>query len=319
MASECDIIVIGGGPSGLSAVSSIVRQDHKTVLFDSGKYRNGTSQHMHTVATWDHKHPSEFRAAARADLERYGSVKIEPLEVDSAKKLDDGRFQVEAGGKAWIGKKLILATGVEDVFPDIPGYEDCWVSGIFHCLYCHGWEEIGTKSAGVLAEGDCGKWVVALHVARQALRMADAVTIYTNGNEELGKELEDALKAGPAPMMVDTRKIAKLVKGSEGAQVALQFVGDEGNSSKTEGFLAHKPKTKLRGTLAEQLGLEITPMSTIKVNPPFNQTSVKGVFAAGDCSSPMQTVTAALHSGTCTGGGAPLQIQAETYGQPAIF
>jgi len=60
-------------------------------------------------------------------------------------------------------------------------------------------------------------------------------------------------------------------------------------------------------------------MKTITVNPPFNQTSVKGVFAAGDCSSPMQTVTAALHSGTCTGGGAPLQIQAETYKQQAIF
>ncbi|ETS82431.1 hypothetical protein PFICI_04307 [Pestalotiopsis fici W106-1] len=316
MTPDYDIIVIGGGPAGLSAVSSIVRQDHKTLLFDSGKYRNGLSNHMHTVASWDHRHPSEFRAAARADLDRYGSVTIEDVEVESAKKLEDGCFQVETAGKSWVGKKLILATGVEDVFPDVPGYEDCWISGVFHCLYCHGWEEKGVKSAGMLAEGATGKWVPALHFARQALRMAETVTLYTDGNEELGQEIKDALKANPAPMTVDTRKITKLVKAPERAQVTLHFASGE---SKTEGFLAHKPQTRLRGSLAKQLGLEMTPMGTIQVTPPFNQTSVKGVFAAGDCSSPMQTVTAALHSGTCTGGGAPLQIQAETYGQPAIF
>ncbi|KAK6214675.1 hypothetical protein LQW54_004183 [Pestalotiopsis sp. IQ-011] len=316
MASEYDIIVIGGGPSGLSAASSIVRQDHKTLLIDSGKYRNSLSKHMHTLPSWDHRDPSEFRAAAKADFTRYGSITVEDAEVESAKKLEDGRFQLEAAGKSWIGKKLILATGVEDVFPDIPGYADCWVSGIFHCLYCHGWEEKGVSSVGMLGEGDTSRWVVALHFARQALRLSDTVVLYTNGDEKLGKELEDALAGAPAPMTVDNRKITKLVKAPGRSQVTLHFAD---GGSKTEGFLAHKPKTKLRGTLAEQLGLEITPMNTIKVNPPFNQTSVKGIFAAGDCSTPMQTVTSALHSGTCTGGGAPLQIQAETYGQPAIF
>jgi gliotoxin/aspirochlorine biosynthesis thioredoxin reductase len=146
--------------------------------------------------------------------------------------------------------------------------------------------------------------------------MSEEVTIYTHGNQQLGKELEDVLKTAPAPMKVDVRKISKIVKAPERAQVILHF--DDG-SRKTEAFLAHKPKTKLRGSLAAQLGLELTPMNTIKVNPPFNQTSVAGVFAAGDCSGPMQTVTAALNSGTATGGGAPLQIQAETYKQRAIF
>jgi thioredoxin reductase len=74
MASDYDIIIIGGGPAGLSAASTIVRQDHKTILFDSGKYRNAQSEHMHTVATWDHRNPQEFREAARKDLERYGTI-----------------------------------------------------------------------------------------------------------------------------------------------------------------------------------------------------------------------------------------------------
>lgn len=316
MSLQYDILIIGGGPSGLSAASSIVRQDHKTVLFDSGKYRNSQSKHMHTVPTWDHKDPTEFRAAARADFKRYGSVTVEDVEIESIKQRGDGLFEATGAGKTWVGKKVILATGVEDIFPDIPGYAECWVSGIFHCLYCHGWEEKGTKSAGMLAEGDTAAVVPALHFARQALRMSEQVTLYTNGNEQLAKDLTDALTAAPAPMKVDSRKISKLVKAPERAQITLQF---EDGGSTTEAFLAHKPKTKLRGTLAQQLGCELTPMNTVKINPPFNQTNIKGVFAAGDCSTPMQTVTAALHSGTCTGGGAPLQIQAETYNQRAIF
>lgn len=187
----------------------------------------------------------------------------------------------------------------------------------FHCLYCHGWEEKEySPSAGMLAEGDTGNVVVALHFARQALRIAKQVTLYTNGNEELARQLTDALVAAPAPMTVNSKKIAKFIKAPERARITLQFDDD---SSETEAFLAHKPKTRLRGELAQQLGLELMPMGTVKVNPPFNQTSVKGVFAAGDCASPMHTVTHALHSGTCIGGGAPLQIQAETYNQKAIF
>lgn len=131
MASEYDIIIIGGGPAGLSAASSIVRQDHKTILFDSGKYRNDGAKHMHTVASWDHRDPADFRTASLADLERYGSVTVQHLEVTSVKKSEeDSTFEVEAGGNRFRGKKLILATGVEDVFPDIPGYAECWISGM---------------------------------------------------------------------------------------------------------------------------------------------------------------------------------------------
>lgn len=168
----------------------------------------------------------------------------------------------------------------------------------------------------MLAEGDTANVVVALHFARQALRISKQVTLYTNGNEELAKQLKGALAKAPAPMTVESRKIEKLAKAPERSQIVLHF---EDGTSKTEAFLAHKPKTKLRGSLHEQLQLEVAPQGNIKVSPPFNQTTARGVFAAGDCSSPMQTVTAALHSGTCTGGGAPLQIQAEAFNQPALF
>lgn len=130
MASEYDILIVGGGPAGLSAASSIVRQDHKTVLFDSGKYRNAYSKHMHTLPTWDHRDPADFRSASLAGLERYGSVTVENVEIETIKQKDNGNFEASGGGKAWTGKKVILATGVEDIFPAIPGYAACWVSAM---------------------------------------------------------------------------------------------------------------------------------------------------------------------------------------------
>jgi thioredoxin reductase len=131
MASLADILVIGGGIAGLSAAATIVRQDHNTVVLDSQKYRNAGSQYMHTLATWDHRSPEDWRAAARKDFERYGTVTVENEDVVKVEKLRDGIFKASAAsGKTWTARKLILATGVEDVFPDIPGYAESWISGM---------------------------------------------------------------------------------------------------------------------------------------------------------------------------------------------
>lgn len=130
MADAYDIIIIGGGPAGLSAAASIVRQDHTIYLFDSQQYRNAAAKHLHTVTSWDHRDPAEFRAASLKELERYGTVTVDHTEVESIKQNDDGTVEAAGGGKKVLGKKLILATGVEDVFPEIPGYAENWVSGM---------------------------------------------------------------------------------------------------------------------------------------------------------------------------------------------
>lgn len=146
--------------------------------------------------------------------------------------------------------------------------------------------------------------------------MTKQVTLYTHGNVQLANELTEALKAAPAPMNIDSRKIVRMVKGQERAQVDLHF---EDGTAKTEAFVAHKSHVKLRGPLAEQLGVELVPGNgTIRVSPPFNQTSVKGVFAAGDCVSLIHNVTTAMQTGVAAGGGASMQIQAEALKQPGM-
>ncbi|KAH8687709.1 hypothetical protein BGZ60DRAFT_522359 [Tricladium varicosporioides] len=316
MSKIYDILIIGGGPAGLSTASSIVRQNHSTLVLDSQTYRNAKSDHMHTIPTWDHKSPAEFRAAATQEFGRYGTVRVENAEVKSVKKIEGGGFEANgAEGEVWKAKKLVLATGMIDEFPDIMGYEECWVLGIFHCLYCRGWEERNATSSGILCEGDMANVMVDLHVARQALQLTKEVTMYTLGNEQLAKEINAATASYPQ-MKADPRNISKLTKGPNSSEVVIHF---EDGTTKTEGFLSHKPKSKLRGDLANQLGLEINDKGVIQVYPPFNETSVSGVFACGDCAAPMQTVTQAIYSGTLCGAGAPLQLQAETYGQKPLF
>jgi thioredoxin reductase len=117
-------------------------------------------------------------------------------------------------------------------------------------------------------------------------------------------------------MKIDSRKIKSISKEAENATVTLNF---EDGSSATEGFLAHTPETKPRGPFAEQLGLEQAPSGDIKAGPPFYQTTVKGVFAAGDSCGMMKNVPHAIFSGSLAGMGVSIQIAAETQGQQSLF
>jgi thioredoxin reductase len=123
-----DVLIIGGGPGGLSTATGLAHQLYTAVVFDSGVYRNARSQHMHNVATWDHRSPAEFRAKARDDLlARYETIHFADTKINSVAKMPSGTFQAtDAAGKVWEGRKLVLATGVRDVPPDIKGYGDVW-------------------------------------------------------------------------------------------------------------------------------------------------------------------------------------------------
>lgn len=133
-----DVMIIGGGPAGLSAASGLARQLYTAVVFDSGVYRNEKAGHMHNVITWDHQDPAVFRKKARDDLlKRYSTIKFQDdTKIERVERTSDGRFQaIDTQGRTWIGRKLVLATGVRDIYPDIDGYGDCWGTGMYAALF----------------------------------------------------------------------------------------------------------------------------------------------------------------------------------------
>lgn len=312
MASKLyDVIIIGGGPGGLTAATFIARQAYSTLVLDSRQYRNEKSNHMHTIPGWDHVAPAEFRAKARSDLEkRYPMIEFKDAKVDKVRKGEDGIFVAEIeGGKVFRAKKLGLATGVKDIMDGEPkGFEECWTKGIFHCLFCHGFEERGVESVGVLATGSLAVASFLHHIIPMAARFATKnVTIYTNNNSSLHAEAAKLFKS--PKVTTDNRKIQSYALKGDGPAMTITF---EDGSSKEEGFCVNQPKLEQRGPFAEQLGLEMGEGGAdIKSMPPFFETSVKGCFAAGDAATPMKSVLQAMYMGGLGGAGMVMQLGAE--------
>lgn len=211
----------------------------------------------------------------------------------------------------------------------------------YHCLFCHGYEEHGVSSAGVLAIGDVGNVEVSLRLARMARRMTSNVTVYTNGAKNLNEQLVTAL-SGDVGIKVNEHPITRLEKGSTEPKVIVHLAD---GSSITEGFLVcfqasrsdevflarimpahlitpvpgiythriqvHKPKTEINGPFARQLSLELTPQGDMKIIPPWYESTVPGVFAVGDCATPLKAVTQAVAMGTFGAAGLAMQLQVD--------
>ncbi|KAF1735281.1 putative thioredoxin reductase [Beauveria bassiana] len=305
-----DALIIGAGPAGLAAALALARQLHTAVVFDSSLFRNARSTHMHTIPTWDHKDPAAFRGATRKEiLERYKTISFVDCEIAQVEKTSAGDFAATAAdGTRFTGRRVLLASGVTDLPLDIKGYDECWGRSIYHCLFCHGYEEAGEPSAGVLALGEVSVPAAAIALARSAKQITSKAVIYTSNNPAVRTAIAELVGQNDAAITTDDREIASLALGPQGSGITITFAD---GSSVQEAFLVHRPPTKLNGPFTAQLGVELTPAGDVKVTPPFGATSVKGVYAAGDCATPMKNAMQAMHMGTFAGVGIAHDLQAE--------
>jgi thioredoxin reductase len=145
-----DVIVIGGGPAGLSGAVALGRALRSVLVIDSGAPRNAPAEGIHNYLTRDGMRPAEFLAAGREEVRRYGGTILDGSVTAAQGSQADG-FEVElADGTTHQARRLLVTTGLIDQLPDIPGLADQWGHSVLHCPYCHGYEVRG-RSIGIIA------------------------------------------------------------------------------------------------------------------------------------------------------------------------
>lgn len=313
-----DALIVGAGPAGLNAALALARLQMTALVFDSSCFRNEGIKHMHTVASRDHADPHEFRRIAREQItSRYHTVWFENTTIThAAKKLIgpdakyDGFELKDIKDKTYQGRKIILATGSRDILPDIPGYKENWPQHIYQCLGCDGYEQRNSP-IGVLDASP-----MTSHLVQMAQQLDKRVTIFSNGPISDAEPIQKNMKLSRAfGAQIDDRKIKRLVNNGpthiEGVTIEFQS-GDP----VTLGFIAHKPPTVNRAQdLIDQLGLDTVSVETgghVKVvNLMVNETSVRGVFAAGDTMLMMKQVVLSMAEGMKAAAGVMKQIGEE--------
>ncbi|KAB2573397.1 Thioredoxin reductase sirT [Lasiodiplodia theobromae] len=309
--SLLDVLIIGAGPAGLSAALSMGRVLRSAVVFDSKSYRNSKSSNAHTVPTRDHEDPAAIREMMKKELtSKYKTITFAESTAKSVQEVDGGYQVVDENTRKWNARKLIIATGVYDVLPNIPGFSHAWGKGVFHCLYCRGFEEAGASNAAVVINrGDQAEIDITVFNSQLAHQFTRNLTILLNGHEHLFKDskIKTAVDHGVKINSQAIRRIEWV-----GPDPSTKVVFDDG-TEETFGFLIHTPETKLVGSFHETLNLELTSAGDIAITSPFQDTSRPGVFACGDCATGFKKVAFAMADGIRAGMGANLQIMEEDF------
>ncbi|KAM0750276.1 FAD/NAD(P)-binding domain-containing protein [Meredithblackwellia eburnea MCA 4105] len=317
---KADILILGGGPGGLSAALAASRAARTSVVFDTHSYRNAMVHEFHTFPGRDHTSPRKFREDAREELSaRYASFVsfvergvVQAWKGSESGEDDAGGFGVkDEQGQVWEGRKLIFAVGSRDVFPDIEGFAACWgPGGIYPCFFCDGLEDSGAPHAGILCldASQPGSLEGSSMFAMMASRFVPKITLYTNGSltSELKKD-DRVVRLEKKGFKFDDRKILRLEpdsRSSEEREKTRTFrelkIHFETAEPATVAFLGYKGQTELPAIakkVATGLGLTFTPNGEIEVQGPMQGTSVPGVFAAGDCQTMLKQVHVAVSSG----------------------
>ncbi|MFG3588676.1 NAD(P)/FAD-dependent oxidoreductase [Streptomyces sp. NPDC047990] len=274
MTDTYEAVVVGGGAAGLSAALVLGRARRRTLLVDAGEPRNAPAAHLQGYLTRDGMPPAEFLALGRAEVARYGVEQVRDRAVDVTRH-GAGEFHVTlASGRTAHARRLVLATGLADELPAVPGVAERFGRDVLHCPYCHGWE-VRDEAFGVLAATPA-----SVHQALMVSQWSKDVTLFLHEVAEAELSHDDRRRLAAAGVAVVPGEVAGLVVEED--RLTGVRLGDGSVHARSVVFVA--PRAVPRNDLFTRLGAELreTPFGTYPVVDETGLTTVPGVWAAGN-------------------------------------
>ena len=295
-----EVIIIGGSYAGLAAAMALGRSLRQVLVIDSGIPCNRQTPFSHNFLTQDGKPPHEIAAIAREEVMRYPSVTFLHDEVISAKRKPQHFCLYTSGGKKFKAKKLVIATGIRDLFPDIEGFAECHGKSVLHCPYCHGYE-VRNKATGLLLHTETDFAFTGL-----LYNWTKQLTVFTHGNVVLSAEQRDLLRTRSIAL-VETPVLRLEQENGQLHQLVLR----DGTHYPLRVLYAPLPFVQ-HSKVPEMLGCGLTEEGYLRVDH-LQQTTVPGVFACGDNASRLRTVANAVATGTAAGMMLNKELSAEVF------
>jgi len=280
------VVVVGGGPAGLSCALMLGRMRRSVAICDAGRQRNSASHAMHGYLGREGIAPSEFLELGRAEVARYPSVSFHRGLVTDAVAVDGGFRVTMEGGPVMSCRRLVLATGVVDQLPAVPGAEAIYGVGLHHCPYCDGWE-LRDQPLVVYGRGDADGAAFALSLTRWSRELV----LCTDGASGCGEEALARLRRFDIPVMEQrVRRFARLDDGP------IEVLLDDGTSLRCGGVFFNTTRQQ-QSDLAARLGCKEAGPTGCEIESATGRSSVDGLYVIGDASRDVLQVIVAAAEG----------------------
>lgn len=292
-----DVLVLGAGPAGLQAALTLGRGRKRVRVLDAGVRRNAAAVHVQNFLSRDGTPPAELRGIGRAQLATYPNVEVGDARVDVITGTK-GAFVAQGGGETIYARRVVLATGMIDERLPIEGFEAHWGTSIVQCPYCHGWEA---------REGRWGCLVRDTHALAFPMLLrgwASEVTAFVDPALDVPADARARWEA--AGIRVETSPVRRLL-GSSGALESVQL--ENGTAVSCDLLYAHPPQRQV--DVVRALGLALDERGYVRVDPTTRETSIPGIYAAGDLTTHAQAAILAAASGMAAGAALNLELTVE--------
>jgi thioredoxin reductase/SAM-dependent methyltransferase len=292
---HCDVAVIGGSAAGLAAALQLGRQRRSVIVIDSGEPRNAPAAHMHSYLGHEGIPPSELTSIGREEVRSYGGEVLAGRAVDVT-RLDEGHFRVElAGGNTVVSRRVLAATGMVDDLPDIDGLVEHWGGDVIHCPFCHGFEVRDRRIVQIITHP------MGLRPAGLFRQLTARFTLVLHeGINAANSDVDDLRAAG---VNIVDGPVRRVVTGDDGHVAAVELMG--GDSIEADAVVIG-PRFKVRVEAFASLGLQPAAhpngLGDFVAVDENGETSVPGLYAAGNVTDQSQQVLQAAANGSRVGG-----------------